>query len=191
MGDTRSWRRMMRRRFSPLESWRSSRPGRKHLCLAGQPTDLKRGCGGFPDTASRALDPQVHTHFVTATATWDLRTKSWRALTEFEMVSAIRYAGKVYQNEMAPSCLALGYEIGQIRDNQGAVTGFRSRGFRGIRIRFQAAGPRLRPGFPHFARFAGTDRGEIHSITTETRDAKLAEITTRRSWPRSGAALAG
>ncbi len=29
----------------------------------------------FRHTASRALDPQVHTHFVTANATWDLRTK--------------------------------------------------------------------------------------------------------------------
>src|SRR5476649_1842708 len=58
----------------------------------------------FRHTASRALDPQVHTHFVTANATWDLGSKSWRALTEFEMVSAIRYAGKVYQNEMARSC---------------------------------------------------------------------------------------
>src|ERR1700691_2051286 len=32
--------------------------------------------GAFRHTASRALDPQVHTHFVTANATWDLRTKS-------------------------------------------------------------------------------------------------------------------
>jgi hypothetical protein len=83
--------------------------------------------GAFRHTASRALDPQVHTHFVTANATWDLRTKSWLALTEFEMVSAIRYAGKVYQNEMARSCLALGYDIEQIRDQRGG-DGFRDRG---------------------------------------------------------------
>ena len=32
----------------------------------------------------RIVTYQVHTHFVTANATWDLRTKSWLALTEFE-----------------------------------------------------------------------------------------------------------
>jgi len=76
----------------------------------------------FRHTASRALDPQVHTHFVTANATWDEGKRSWRALTEFEMVSAIRYAGKVYQNEMARSCRALGYEISKSRDGRGRIT---------------------------------------------------------------------
>jgi conjugative relaxase-like TrwC/TraI family protein len=107
----------------------------------------------FRHTASRALDPQVHTHFVTANATWDLRTKTWRALTEFEMVSAIRYAGKVYQNEMARSCFALGYEIGQIRDNKGAVTGFEIAGFPPASgSGFPSGGSRSKPGLPHFAR---------------------------------------
>jgi conjugative relaxase-like TrwC/TraI family protein len=78
----------------------------------------------FRHTASRALDPQVHTHFVTANATWDEGKRSWLALTEFEMVQAIRYAGKVYQNEMARSCRALGYEISPSRDGRGRITGF-------------------------------------------------------------------
>src|SRR5580658_10707468 len=78
----------------------------------------------FRHTASRALDPQVHTHFVTANATWDEKIRSWRALNEFEMFMAIRYAGKVYQNEMARSCRTLGYEISVTRDRRGIVTGF-------------------------------------------------------------------
>ena len=54
----------------------------------------------FTHDASRALDPQLHTHFVIANATCD-RTGKWYALNEYEMVRAVRYAGKVYQNEMA------------------------------------------------------------------------------------------
>ena len=54
----------------------------------------------FTHDASRALDPQLHTHFVIANATRD-QTGKWYALNEYEMVRAVRYAGKVYQNEMA------------------------------------------------------------------------------------------
>jgi conjugative relaxase-like TrwC/TraI family protein len=135
----------------------------------------------FRHTASRALDPQVHTHFVTANATWDLRTKSWRALTEFEMVSAIRYAGKVYQNEMARSCLALGYDVVQIRDSKGVVTGFEIAGVSAeIRERFSKRRAEVEAGIAEFRQEFGREptRAEIHSITKETRDAKLAEITT-------------
>ncbi len=135
----------------------------------------------FRHTASRALDPQVHTHFVTANATWDLRTKTWRALTEFEMVSAIRYAGKAYQNEMARSCLALGYEIVQIRDKKGAVTGFEIAGVSaGIRERFSKRRAEVEAGIAAFRAEFGREPtvAEIHSITTESRDSKLAEITT-------------
>ncbi len=54
----------------------------------------------FTHDASRALDPQLHTHFVVANATRDSAGK-WYALEECQMLKAIRYAGKVYQNEMA------------------------------------------------------------------------------------------
>ena len=137
--------------------------------------------GAFRHTASRALDPQVHTHFVTANATWDLGTKSWLALTEFEMVSAIRYAGKVYQNEMARSCLALGYDIEHIRDQKGAVTGFEIAGVSAdIRERFSKRRAEVEAGIAEFRAEYGREPtpAEIHTITTETRNAKLAEVTT-------------
>jgi len=181
-GTPACWRRMMRRpalAFGELERFAARQE--KHLRLAGQPATSNVVAAAFRHTASRALDPQVHTHFVTANATWDLRTKTWRALTEFEMVSAIRYAGKVYQNEMARSCLTLGYEIVQIRDNKGAVTGFEIAGVSaGIRERFSKRRAEVEAGMPHFARNFGREPtvAEIHSITTETRDSKLAEITT-------------
>lgn len=135
----------------------------------------------FRHTASRALDPQIHTHFVTANATWDATSNSWRALTEFEMLSAIRYAGKVYQNELARSCLWLGYDIEQIRDSRGMVTGFEIAGVgSAIRERFSKRRAEVEAGIGEFRRQNGREPTtmEIHAITVESRNAKLAEITT-------------
>ena len=135
----------------------------------------------FRHSASRALDPQVHTHFVTANATWDLSSKSWRALTEFEMVSAIRYAGKVYQNEMARSCQALGYTIVQIRDGRGTITGFELAGVSvGIRERFSKRRAEVEAGIAEFRETYGREptASEIHSITVESRNSKITETTT-------------
>jgi conjugative relaxase-like TrwC/TraI family protein len=134
----------------------------------------------FRHTASRALDPQIHSHFVTANATWDEGVRGWRALTEFEMVSAIRYAGKVYQNEMARSCRALGYEIVEIRDNRG-ITGFEIAGVSPeICKRFSKRRAEVEQGIAQFVQNHGRQPtpGEIHAITVATRDPKLAEITT-------------
>jgi conjugative relaxase-like TrwC/TraI family protein len=135
----------------------------------------------FRHTASRALDPQVHTHFVTANATWDLGSRSWRALTEFEMVSAVRYAGKVYQNELARSCETLGYAIVQARDSRGTITGFELAGVSlGIRERFSKRRAEVEGGIAEFREKFGREptTSEIHAITAQTRNAKLAETTT-------------
>lgn len=135
----------------------------------------------FRHTASRALDPQVHTHFVTANATWDERIRDWRALNEFEMVSAIRYAGKVYQNEMARSCRALGYEIADARDKRGAVTGFEIRGVpESVCQRFSKRRAQVELGIAKFIESHGREPtpGEVHAIAVSSRDRKLAEITT-------------
>jgi conjugative relaxase-like TrwC/TraI family protein len=135
----------------------------------------------FRHTASRALDPQVHTHFVTANATWDAASNSWRALTEFEMVSAIRYAGKVYQNELARSCLRLGYGIERIQDNRGTVTGFEIAGVgAAVRERFSKRRAEVEAGIGEFRRQHGRvpSAAEIHAITVASRNAKLAEVTT-------------
>ncbi len=74
-----------------------------------------------------ALDPQLHTHFVVANATCAENGK-WFALNEFEMVKAIRYAGKVYQNELAGKVKALGYGVRETRDAKGQVIGFEIEG---------------------------------------------------------------
>lgn len=135
----------------------------------------------FRHTASRALDPQIHTHFVTANATWDERVRDWRALTEFEMVSAIRFAGKVYQNEMARACRALGYDITEARNTKGFVTGFEIAGVStDIRERFSKRRAEVEQGVALFVKNHGREPtpGEIHAITVASRNPKLAEITT-------------
>ena len=55
----------------------------------------------FRHDASRELDPQLHTHFVIANATWDSGSQRWLALQTHDIFKAIRYCGKVYQNELA------------------------------------------------------------------------------------------
>src|ERR1019366_7646563 len=78
----------------------------------------------FEHDASRALDAQLHTHQVTANATFYAKADKWFALTEREMLAAIRYAGKGYQNELARGVLAAGYEIESARNERGVIEGF-------------------------------------------------------------------
>lgn len=135
----------------------------------------------FRHTASRALDPQVHTHFVVANATWNSATDAWRALTEFEMLAAIRYAGKTYQNEMARACRALGYEIAVAQDDRGAITGFEIAGVTAeICQRYSKRRAEIETGIAAFetrTRRSPTT-AEIHAIVVDTRSSKLAEIAT-------------
>ena len=52
----------------------------------------------FRHDASRALNPQLHTHFVIADVTWDEAHRRMVALESCEMVRAIGDAGKAYHN---------------------------------------------------------------------------------------------
>jgi conjugative relaxase-like TrwC/TraI family protein len=135
----------------------------------------------FQHTASRALDPQVHTHLVTVNATWDAASKSWRALTEFEMLRAIRYAGKVYQNELGQHCRRLGYELLESRDEKARVTGFEINGVsEEMRARFSKRRAEIETGIAAFLQKHGRapTTAEIHAITVATRNVKLQETTT-------------
>lgn len=74
----------------------------------------------FMHDTSRALDPQLHTHNVVCNVT-RADDGRYKALETLEMCRAIRYAGKVYHNEMAARCRELGYETGETRDRKGNV----------------------------------------------------------------------
>jgi conjugative relaxase-like TrwC/TraI family protein len=65
----------------------------------------------FVHDSSRALDPQLHTHFTVFNATFDERERCWKALQARGMYDAIRYATAVYRNELAKRVQEIGYRI--------------------------------------------------------------------------------
>lgn len=64
----------------------------------------------FLHTTSRALDPQLHTHFVLFNCTWDAKERRWKALQTGQMFGAINYATEVYRNELAKQLHRFGYQ---------------------------------------------------------------------------------
>ena len=74
----------------------------------------------FMHDTSRALDPQLHTHNVVCNVT-RAGDGRYKALETLEMCRAIRYAGKVYHNEMAARCREVGYETVETQDRKGNV----------------------------------------------------------------------
>ena len=135
----------------------------------------------FEHDASRALDAHLHTHLVTANATFDAKADKWFALTEREMLSAVRYAGKVYQNELAHRVLAAGYEIESARNDRGVIEGFE---VVGVTAKDRAVASKRRAQIEKEIAVFEKKHGrtpttkEIHGITTRTRSGKLTEITT-------------
>jgi len=65
----------------------------------------------FLHTTSRALDPQLHTHFVLFNATWDKQEQRWKALQTGDMFGAINYGTEVYRNALAKRLHQMGYTI--------------------------------------------------------------------------------
>ena len=135
----------------------------------------------FRHDASRALDPQLHTHFVVTNATWDDRQQRMVALESCEMVKAIRYAGKVYQNELAREVQGLGYQVEQSRNDKGMVEGFEIQGVSlAVRQRFSKRRAEVEAGIAAFEKAKGRtpSAAEISVITRQTRTEKMAEIST-------------
>ncbi len=65
----------------------------------------------FVHDSSRALDPQLHTHFTVFNATFDGPERCWKALQARGMYDAIRYGTAVYRNELAKRVQQIGYRI--------------------------------------------------------------------------------
>ena len=65
----------------------------------------------FVHDSSRALDPQLHTHFTVFNATFDQQERCWKALEARGMYDAIRYGTAVYRNELARRVQQIGYHI--------------------------------------------------------------------------------
>jgi conjugative relaxase-like TrwC/TraI family protein len=68
-------------------------------------------CAMFRHETSRALDPHLHTHCVIFNATFDATQNRWKALSNYEMMQAKKYAENVYYHQLARDLRQFGYEI--------------------------------------------------------------------------------
>ncbi len=136
--------------------------------------------GLYNHDASRALDPQIHTHCVVANVTWCESEQRYKALSEYEILKAIRYCGKFYQNTMAKRIQELGYEIELKRTDRG-IEGFEIKGVDNELLeRYSRRRAEIEQEIEKFKNETGREPtpAEIHIIAKETREAKLTEITT-------------
>jgi conjugative relaxase-like TrwC/TraI family protein len=95
--------------FGELESFAAARVRKQ-----GRQKDRTTGnlvAAAFVHDSSRALDPQLHTHFTVFNATFDEREQCWKALQARPMYEAIRYGTAVYRNELAKRIQQLGYRL--------------------------------------------------------------------------------
>ena len=65
----------------------------------------------FLHDTSRALDPHLHSHCVVFNATYDAVEKRWKALQNFAMLRARKYAENVYYHELACALRQFGYDL--------------------------------------------------------------------------------
>lgn len=171
-----------REAFSFLERFAAKRVRKGNAAWSEKTSFTSNLCAAsFLHDASRALDAQLHTHHVVANATYDETEQRWSALTESEILKAIRCCGKVYQSALARRVVAAGYEIEKIRDSRGQITGFE---VAGVTEADRAIASRRRADIDAAIQAFKTSRGrapkkkEVDRIVRETRDEKLAEITT-------------
>ena len=103
---------MTRRAASPCNRWKTVAAAR--IRNGGQRAERTTGeivAAMFRHEESRALDPQLHTHFVVFNATWDSVEKRWKALETSAMFDQIKLYTEVYRSELALRLQALGYAL--------------------------------------------------------------------------------
>ena len=65
----------------------------------------------FTHETSRALDPHLHTHCIVFNATFDPVENRWKALENFELLRARKFAENIYYHELARDLRSFGYQI--------------------------------------------------------------------------------
>src|SRR6266571_3101934 len=65
----------------------------------------------FTHDTSRALDPHLHTHCIAFNATFDPVEHRWKALQNFELLRARKFAENAYYHELARELRGFGYRI--------------------------------------------------------------------------------
>jgi len=65
----------------------------------------------FTHDTSRTLDPHLHTHCIVFNATFDPVENRWKALENYELLRARKFAENVYYHELARELQTFGYRI--------------------------------------------------------------------------------
>jgi conjugative relaxase-like TrwC/TraI family protein len=65
----------------------------------------------FTHDTSRALDPHVHTHCIVFNATFDSTENRWKALQNYELLRARKFAENAYYHELVRELRSFGYQI--------------------------------------------------------------------------------
>lgn len=142
---------------------------------------------------SRELDPQLHTHAVTANLTYDGVEGRWKALQASGLYERRAYLTEVYRNALARAVRGLGYEIESHRDSKGKDHGFEIRGVSTELLeRYSVRSAQRDAAIERFTAEHGrkpTDN-EVAVLIRETRAAKLAEIATEKVRQQQQARLA-
>ena len=134
----------------------------------------------FHHDTSRALDPQLHTHCVISNVTYDPVNKRYVALETCNIVKAIRFLGKVYQNQLAVNVQKCGYDIELKYNNKGVIEGFEITNVSEAILKlFSKRRQNIEKEIEKFVNNNGREptSAEIHVITKLTRDIKMVEIT--------------
>jgi len=132
---------------------------------------------------SRELDPQLHTHAVTANLTYDGAEGRWKALQASGLYERRAYLTEVYRNALAKEVRGLGYEIDPRRDSRGRDLGFEIRGVsEELRERYSQRSAQRDAAITEFTNEHGrkpTDN-EVAVLVRESRAEKLTEIATEQ-----------
>ncbi|HEX4030426.1 MAG TPA: MobF family relaxase [Terracidiphilus sp.] len=132
---------------------------------------------------SRELDPQLHTHAVTANLTYDGVEGRWKALQASGLYERRAYLTEVYRNALAHEVRCLGYEIESRRDLRGRDLGFEIRGVSDeLRGRYSQRSAQRDAAIAEFTNERGrkpTDN-EVAILVRESRADKLVEISTEQ-----------
>src|SRR5437667_3967483 len=141
---------------------------------------------------SRELDPQIHTHAVSANLTYDGTEGRWKALQASGIYERRAFLTEVYRNSLAREVRHLGYEINNLRDGKGRDSGFEIRGISDELLAKYSRRSRQRDeAINEFVAKKGrqpTDN-EVAVLVRESRADKLIEISTEEVRARQLARL--
>jgi conjugative relaxase-like TrwC/TraI family protein len=77
----------------------------------------------FTHDTSRALDPHLHTHCIVFNATFDAVENRWKAMQNYELLRARKFAENAYYHELSRELRTLGYQIRNRRRGDFEIEG--------------------------------------------------------------------